>query len=147
MSSTLRRISRKFTRGCKKFQEKRNSLCWRWVKDCEHCGFLVNSKLRKGISRKICRRWLSRLEPHSTVNQGFLLTSINCFCDSENCLVGQLKQTATAPDIACRAACKWSLRSRRDAHSSRYLSQRDEIFSSLIVNWRNVFCQIHLSLR
>jgi len=45
---------------------------------------------------------LSRLEPHSTVNQGFLLTSINCFCDSENCLVGQLKQTAIAPDIACR---------------------------------------------
>lgn len=64
-----------------------NCLCCR-IKDWEYCSSLVNSELRKGISHKAGRQWLSRLEPYSTVNQGFLLTSINCFCDSENCLAG-----------------------------------------------------------
>lgn len=133
MSSISRRISPKFTRGCEKSQEKRSFLCRR-VKDWKHCSSLVNSQLRKGISRKAFRQWLSRLEPHSTVNQGFLLTSINCFCDSENCLVGQLKQMATAPNIACRAACKWSLRSCRDEHSSSAIFRSSLKCPSLIIN-------------
>ena len=60
------------------------------------------------------------LEPrcslHLTVNQGFLLTSINCFCDSENGRArGRLKLTVSALNIACRAACKWFLSALRNA--------------------------------
>lgn len=78
-------------------------------------------KLKRGDSwRRVAIRHNGYLDsaPRLAVNQGFLLTSINCFCDSENGPAGWLKLTASGLNIACRVACKWFLSSFQDATSS-----------------------------